>query len=73
MTTSEMTPLLFDAEQTIERLGLVGEKSAYWLNQQARLQRIPCTMVGRTRKWSERDMADIVALFRVEPKNRFRK
>ena len=68
-----MTPLLFDAEQTLERLGLVEEKSVYWLNQQARLQRIPCTMVGRTRKWSERDMAEIVELFRCPPRNKFRK
>jgi hypothetical protein len=73
MAADAATPLLFDAEQTLARLGLTDEKSVYWLNEQARLQRIPCTMVGRTRKWSERDMADIITLFRVEPKNRFRK
>jgi hypothetical protein len=72
VTADLSAPLLFDAKQTLERLGLTGVKSEYWLEQQARLQRIPCTMVGRTRRWSEQDMAEIVALFRCAPRNKFR-
>jgi hypothetical protein len=62
-------PMLFDAETAIERMGLKGRKSQHWLKQEARAERIPCTRVGKTLMGSERDLADIVAQLRCEPRN----
>lgn len=70
-TADPDAPLLHDADAAIKRLGI--PKSAYWLKQQARLQRIPVTRVGKTLMWSERDLLDIVALLRSEPRNKFRR
>lgn len=73
MTASDVQPLLYDAAAALERLGLKGRKSEYWLKQQAREQRIPCTRIGKTLMWSDRDLVDIVALLRSEPRNKFRR
>ena len=66
-------PLLHDADAAIERLGLKGRKSAYWLKQEARAQRIPCTRAGKTLMWSEQNLLDIVALLSSGPRNKARR
>jgi len=72
MSLTDAEPLLRDADQAIIRLGLLGKKSAYWLKEQARAQRIPCTRVGKTLMWSEQDLLEIVALLRSKPRNAFK-
>ena len=70
MTAAGPEPLLYDAEQAIERLGLKGRKSPHWLKDQARAQRIPVTRVGKTQMWSPQNLLDIVVLLSCEPRNR---
>ena len=51
--------------ETAERLG--GIVSEYWLNQQARKGRIPCTKLGRKRVFSRANIIRIIAICNVEP------
>jgi hypothetical protein len=55
---------LYTPEETAE---LFPGVTAYWLNQQARKGRIPCTPLGRRRFFSAANIRTIIAGFSVEP------
>ena len=62
---------LYDAEQTIVRMGLQGKKTARWLLDQVRADRLFFTLVGKTPMFSEQDMKDNIARMRRAPRNKF--
>lgn len=62
---------LYDAEETIKVMGLEGRKSARWLLDQARADRLYFTPVGKTLMWSAQDIRDNLARMRHTPRNKF--
>lgn len=62
---------LFTAEEAIERMHLAGIKSARWLKDQARADRLYFTPVGKTLMWSAQDIRDNIARMRHAPRNKF--
>jgi hypothetical protein len=49
---------VYRAEEAAPRLG----KSASWLSEEARLGRVPYKWMGRTRVWTDAQIAEIIAL-----------
>jgi len=63
---------LYDAEETIERMGLKGKKSARWLLDKVRAEQLFFTPVGKTPMWSDQDIRDNLLRMRHKPRNAFR-
>jgi hypothetical protein len=63
--------LVYNAQQASERIGLDERgapiKSARWLLDEARGGRIPCTRLGDTYCWSERNLLDLLAQNYCDP------
>jgi hypothetical protein len=66
----------YTPEQAAPRLGVDQHgrpiKSANWLKDQVRRERIPCTRLGKTITFSERDLAEIVEVLRSPARNKRR-
>lgn len=56
-------PLLY----TVEEAGLMLRVKPSWLTTKARKREIPCTMIGRTRMFSNANLAEILAIYEVRP------
>jgi hypothetical protein len=59
-----------DREQllyTVEEAGLILRVKPSWLTAKARKREIPCTMIGRTRMFSNANLAEILAIYEVRP------
>lgn len=69
--TQMAAPLLYDAEQASKRLGAGSNGkplvSAYWLRRKAAARRIPCTYLGKSPRWSEQDLLDLIEQRRQVP------
>lgn len=70
-TSASQGQLLFDAEQASARLGVDSNGrplvSAYWLRRKAAARRIPCTYLGKSARWSEQDLLDLIEQRRQVP------
>jgi hypothetical protein len=60
--------LLYDSVQAAERLE--GAVTPNWLRRQAAADAIPCVRLGRTIRWSEATLAQLVAENEYYPKRR---
>jgi hypothetical protein len=56
-------PLLYTADEAARIIG--GSCTASWLTRKARAGEFPCTLMGRTRTFSRRQMAEILAICEV--------
>lgn len=67
MSLTDLEPLLLTAPEAAARLG--AGITANWLEEQARLEAIPVTRIGKKLTWSEQDLRDLIAQARCEPRN----
>jgi len=58
-------PLLYTAEEAAAIIG--GNCTASWLTRKARAGEFPCTLMGRTRTFSRRQLAEILKICEVRP------
>lgn len=72
MTEIETQPLLYTAEQASVRLGTDGNGkpivTANWLKRRAAKGLIPCTYLGRSPSWSQKDLDDLLEQRRKTPR-----
>lgn len=71
MTALDAASPTFDSTEAAKRIG--GRTTAYWVEKQARMDRIPYVLMGRQKLWTQELIDRIIADRVVDPADKGRK